>query len=181
MRSFSRRRARSTPCRSREEAAARAADEQLEATAGHRGAGTILRTSHAPPSTLLPLAALLAAALARLRRQRPGPRRGRAAGRARRVPRSSPRTTSRGRPAADRRHNVGRLTHNLKVVRLDEEDREAPPTELGGTGTAQPGETATFTFQNLKPGEYRVVCTITNHDDLGQYGKLIVERRKEGG
>jgi plastocyanin len=71
--------------------------------------------------------------------------------------------------------NVGRVPHNLKVVREDEEDREAPPTELGGTGTAQPGETATFTFEKLDPGEYRVVCTITNHDDLGQYGDLIVE------
>ena len=75
--------------------------------------------------------------------------------------------------------NVGRLTHNLKVVKEDEEDREAPPTELGGTGTAQPGETATFTFEDLKPGEYRMVCTITNHDDLGQYGELIV-REEEG-
>jgi plastocyanin len=75
--------------------------------------------------------------------------------------------------------NVGRLTHNLKVVKEDEEDREAPPTELGGTGTAQPGETATFTFQALQPGEYRMVCTITNHDDLGQYGELYV--RQEGG
>ena len=74
--------------------------------------------------------------------------------------------------------NVGRLTHNLKVVRLDEEDREAPPTELGGTGTAQPGETATFTFEDLAAGEYRIVCTITNHDDLGQYGELFV--RQEG-
>ena len=72
--------------------------------------------------------------------------------------------------------NVGRLPHNLKVVREDEEDREAPPTEIGGTSTAQPGETATFTFEDLDPGEYRVVCTITNHDDLGQYGDLIVER-----
>ena len=75
--------------------------------------------------------------------------------------------------------NVGRLTHNLHVVKEDEEDREAPPTDLGGTGTAQPGETATFTFQNLEAGEYRIVCTITNHDDLGQYGELIV--REEGG
>jgi plastocyanin len=74
--------------------------------------------------------------------------------------------------------NVGRLTHNIKVVKLDEEDREAPPTELGGTGTAQPGESASFTFENLAPGTYRMVCTITNHDDLGQYGKLIV--REEG-
>ncbi|HEX2086506.1 MAG TPA: cupredoxin domain-containing protein [Solirubrobacteraceae bacterium] len=71
--------------------------------------------------------------------------------------------------------NQGRLTHNLKVVRLDEEDREAPPTELGGTGTAQPGETASFTFEDLEPGEYRMVCTITNHDDLGQYGELYAE------
>ncbi len=75
--------------------------------------------------------------------------------------------------------NVGRLTHNLKVVKEDAEDREAPPKELGGTRTAQPGETATFTFEHLKPGEYRMVCTITNHDDLGQYGELIV-REQEG-
>lgn len=74
--------------------------------------------------------------------------------------------------------NVGRLPHNVKVVRLDEEDREAPPTELGGTGTAQPGETATFTFEDLRPGEYRMVCTITNHDDLGQYGDLIVDEQE---
>ena len=71
--------------------------------------------------------------------------------------------------------NVGRLTHNVKVVSLDQDDREAPAKEIGGTGTAQPGETATFTFENLEPGEYRMVCTITNHDDLGQYGELIVE------
>ena len=75
--------------------------------------------------------------------------------------------------------NVGRLTHNLHVVKEDEEDREAPPTDLGGTGTAQPGETATFTFEDLEPGEYRIVCTISNHDDLGQYGELLV--REEGG
>jgi len=74
--------------------------------------------------------------------------------------------------------NVGRLTHNLHVVKEDEEDREAPPTDLGGTGTAQPGETATFTFEDLEPGDYRIVCTITNHDDLGQYGELTV--REEG-
>ena len=75
--------------------------------------------------------------------------------------------------------NVGRLTHNLHVVKEDEEDREAPPTDLGGTGTAQPGETATFTFEDLEPGEYRIACTISNHDDLGQYGELIV--REEAG
>ena len=77
--------------------------------------------------------------------------------------------------------NVGRLTHNLRVVRLDKDDREAPPTELGGTGTAQPGETVSYTFEDLAPGRYRMVCTISNHDDLGQYGDLVVSgRRKEG-
>ena len=74
--------------------------------------------------------------------------------------------------------NIGQVPHNAKVVRLDEEDREAPPTEIGGTGTAQPGETATFTFEDIKPGEYRMVCTITNHDDLGQYGDLIVDEQE---
>ena len=70
--------------------------------------------------------------------------------------------------------NVGRLTHNLKVVRENEEDREALPTEVGGTGTAQPGETVSFTFENLPEGEYRMACTIANHEQLGQYGELVV-------
>jgi hypothetical protein len=26
----------------------------------------------------------------------------------------------------------------------------------------------------LKPGKYRIVCTIANHDNLGQYGELKV-------
>ncbi len=72
-------------------------------------------------------------------------------------------------------HNVGRLTHNAKIVRQDEDDLEAPPEEVGGTRTAQPGETVAYTFEDLEPGTYRIVCTISNHDDLGQYGKLGVE------
>jgi plastocyanin len=75
--------------------------------------------------------------------------------------------------------NVGRLTHNVKVVRPDPGDSEAPARELGGTPTAQPGDTVSFTFERLRPGRYRMVCTISNHDDLGQYGDLIVERREE--
>jgi plastocyanin len=77
-------------------------------------------------------------------------------------------------------HNVGRLTHNAKVVRQDEDDLEAPPEEVGGTRTAQPGETVAYTFEDLEPGTYRIVCTISNHDDLGQYGKLEVEERGGG-
>ena len=71
--------------------------------------------------------------------------------------------------------NVGRLTHNVKIVKQDEQDLEAPPTEIGGTRTAQPGESVPVTFEDLAPGTYRLACTIANHDDLGQYGTLEVQ------
>jgi plastocyanin len=75
--------------------------------------------------------------------------------------------------------NVGRLTHNVKIVRQDENDLEAPVEEIGGTRSTQPGESASVTFENLEPGEYRLACTIANHDDLGQYGTLVVTGGKE--
>jgi plastocyanin len=71
--------------------------------------------------------------------------------------------------------NTGRLTHNVKIVRQDEDDLEAPVTEVGGTRTAQPGESVPVRIDDLEPGEYRLACTIANHDDLGQYGTLVVE------
>ena len=70
--------------------------------------------------------------------------------------------------------NVGRLTHNVKIVRQDEDDLEAPVAEIGGTRSTQPGESAAVTFEDLEPGDYRLACTIANHDDLGQYGTLVV-------
>ena len=73
--------------------------------------------------------------------------------------------------------NVGRLPHNLHVVRQDPDDLEALPEEIGGTQTAQPGESEPVTLEDLAPGTYRIVCTLGNHDDLGQYGKLIVEEQ----
>ena len=39
----------------------------------------------------------------------------------------------------------------------------------------QPGERAPPIKVTLLPGEYRLVCTIANHDDLGQYGSLKVQ------
>jgi plastocyanin len=74
--------------------------------------------------------------------------------------------------------NVGRLTHNLEVVKQDEEDLEERPIEIEGTRTAQPNESEAVTIEHLPAGEYRMICSIANHDDLGQYGRLIVE--KEG-
>ena len=71
--------------------------------------------------------------------------------------------------------NVGRLTHNLEVVKQDEDDLEERPEEVAGTRTAQPNESAAVTIENLPAGEYRMICSIANHDDLGQYGRLIVE------
>ena len=71
--------------------------------------------------------------------------------------------------------NVGRLTHNLKIVKQDEDDLEEAPIEIDGTRTAQPNESAAVTIEHLPAGEYRMICTIANHDDLGQYGRLIVE------
>jgi plastocyanin len=70
--------------------------------------------------------------------------------------------------------NIGRLTHNVKIVRENEENLEAPNEEIGGTRSTQPGESAAVTFEDLAPGEYRLACTIANHDDLGQYGTLVV-------
>ena len=70
--------------------------------------------------------------------------------------------------------NAGRLTHNVKV----EEDTNVagvPPRVFGeGTKTMQPGEIAPEVDVRLAPGRYRLVCTIGNHDNLGQYAELEV-------
>jgi uncharacterized cupredoxin-like copper-binding protein len=71
-------------------------------------------------------------------------------------------------------HNVGRLTHNLVVVQFkrplgnEDEKQYGQPTK-----TLFPGETAS-TRVELKPGKYRLICTISNHDNLGQYAELKV-------
>ncbi len=70
--------------------------------------------------------------------------------------------------------NRGTLPHNLHVVREDPEDRERTPDDLGGTPTAQPGDTRRHTFRRLRRGTYRIVCTVANHDDLGMRGTLEV-------
>jgi uncharacterized cupredoxin-like copper-binding protein len=64
--------------------------------------------------------------------------------------------------------NAGRLTHNLRI-----EDPEDGTEPLGGTDTAQPGDTVRTTV-DLKPGTYRLRCSLANHDDLGMYGTLTV-------
>lgn len=68
--------------------------------------------------------------------------------------------------------NRGRLTHNIAVQALKREIGEAA-TQYGRTDTAHPGETVS-TDVTLGPGKYRLLCTIGNHDDLGQFGELQV-------
>jgi hypothetical protein len=69
--------------------------------------------------------------------------------------------------------NTGRLTHNL-VVQIPE-GPDGKPVELARMGTMQPGATGEPIKVDLNAGEYRLVCTIANHDDLGQYGMLQVK------
>jgi hypothetical protein len=69
--------------------------------------------------------------------------------------------------------NGGRLTHNLAIQ--NPEGPDGRPVELERTETMQPGERAEPIKMTLQPGEYRLVCTIANHDDLGQYGTLEVQ------
>jgi uncharacterized cupredoxin-like copper-binding protein len=70
--------------------------------------------------------------------------------------------------------NGGRLTHNLAIQ--IPEGPDGRPVEVARTETMQPGERAEAIKVTLAPGEYRHVCTIANHDDLGQYGTLKVQR-----
>ena len=62
--------------------------------------------------------------------------------------------------------NDGSLAHNLRV--LD------GATELGGTPTFSGGQTRTGTVE-VEPGEYKLVCTVGDHEELGMTGKLTVK------
>ncbi len=68
--------------------------------------------------------------------------------------------------------NTGRLTHNL-VIQLPE-GAGGQPLLVDRVATMQPGQAAEPIKVTLSPGEYRLVCTIANHDDLGQFGTLTV-------
>ena len=73
-------------------------------------------------------------------------------------------------------HNGGRLTHNLAVVQFDRPLGDEQEKQYGKpTKTLFPGQSAETTV-TLEPGKYRLVCTIANHDNLGQYAELKVVR-----
>lgn len=67
----------------------------------------------------------------------------------------------------------GILTHNVKVYSTTLKDPEGNFVLLGGTDTAHHGEVARGTI-DLKPGHYRLACSLGNHEDLGEYAVLDV-------
>jgi plastocyanin len=71
--------------------------------------------------------------------------------------------------------NVGRLTHNV-VVERSGATTVAAPQVLARTPTAHAGQTVTASA-TLRPGKYRLACTIANHENLGQYATLVVRDR----
>jgi plastocyanin len=65
--------------------------------------------------------------------------------------------------------NRGRLAHNFHVrVPKSEADRLSISSMLPG----ESGEGAV----RLKAGEYRMYCAIGNHEELGEWGTLVVRR-----
>ena len=69
--------------------------------------------------------------------------------------------------------NDGLLTHNL-VIETQPRSSTAPSRRLRQLRTLHHGE-RTARRVTLRPGTYRLVCTIANHETLGQYGTLIVK------
>jgi hypothetical protein len=62
--------------------------------------------------------------------------------------------------------NRGILGHNL-VLRRGE-------TELDRMPTLKPGERGTLTLHLRRRGAYELVCTLANHEELGQYATIHV-------
>ncbi len=79
--------------------------------------------------------------------------------------------------------NTGVLTHNVRVELDHPSANGSPlvpncvlPAEITGCGTPiiEPGQTVTSPKLTLPPGHYKLVDTIANHADLGDYGSLTV-------
>ena len=62
--------------------------------------------------------------------------------------------------------NRGEIPHDLAVGRGG--------FIIGRTTTIRPGQTAVARNIKLPIGTYRIFCTVSNHDTLGQYGFLVV-------
>jgi hypothetical protein len=70
--------------------------------------------------------------------------------------------------------NTGILTHDVKVETV-KHNQNGSAVIIGGTGVLQPGDRLTSEKLTLAPGTYKLIDTIANHADLGDYGTLIVK------
>ena len=62
--------------------------------------------------------------------------------------------------------NEGRLAHTFRVERRN--------TIVAKVSSLLPGDRATKRFR-VREGEYRFFCALSNHEELGMYGTLVVE------
>jgi plastocyanin len=62
--------------------------------------------------------------------------------------------------------NAGRLGHNLRLSGGSEGEHVVTKTLL-------PGREATKTVR-LAPGDYTMLCTVANHEQLGMTGRLVL-------
>src|SRR3954468_16117404 len=69
--------------------------------------------------------------------------------------------------------DAGRMTHNAAVVQFARQLGADEEKQNARTPSARPGQVVR-TSVTLKPGKYRIVCTIANRDNRGQYGELKV-------
>lgn len=66
----------------------------------------------------------------------------------------------------------GIYAHNVQVETIPTDPR-GTPEQIARTPTVRPGDRSEVAF-TIRPGTYRLRCTIANHDDLGQIGTLVV-------
>jgi hypothetical protein len=69
--------------------------------------------------------------------------------------------------------NVGVETHDL-VVETEKPKSDGDPNKLNVATTVKPGQTIPPFKLTLAPGHYKLIDTVANHADLGDYGTLIV-------
>lgn len=70
--------------------------------------------------------------------------------------------------------NTGQLTHDVKVEAV-KPNAAGNPVVLGGTGILHPGNKITSPKLTLAPGKYKLIDTVGNHADLGDYGTLTIK------
>jgi uncharacterized cupredoxin-like copper-binding protein len=69
--------------------------------------------------------------------------------------------------------NVGVETHDVEV-QAEYLQKDGDPIVYNKPVILQPGQSTSFKLFNLRPGHYKLVDTVADHADLGEYGTLIV-------